>query len=375
VRARIAAALGALACAHASLADAGRDGSFFIAQGDAFRLEVSGFVQFRWVGASRDAPQQPDFEHGFDIRRLRLTFEGTALDPRLSYKVTASFSRDGGDAGFSDAYIAYAIDDELIVRAGQFKLPLLAEELMSAKRQLAVDRSLTNGVFTLRRSQAVALEWERGPWLAAGAISDGADAAETGWENDEADFAATARLEHTLDGDPRQFRSFSAERDTAFGWRVGAAAHYQLGADRPGVAQNDFVTWTLESLWQGDGWNAFLAYIGRHETDDPVVGSATDHGVVAQAGRFLTDDIEGFLRWDGVIPDADRPGDELFQAVTVGANWYLHGQALKLTADVQWFPDRAIDNDLVSTSTRVGYLDDGADRNEVVVRAQLQLLF
>jgi len=365
----------ALACAPVTLADAGHDGSFFIAQGDDLRLDISGFVQFRWVGVSRDAPQQPDFEHGFDIRRLRVTFEGTVIDPRLSYKVTSSTSRDGGDTGLSDAYIEYAIDNEFTARAGQFKLPLLAEELMSAKRQLAVDRSITNRVFTLQRSQGVALEWERGPWFASGAISDGADGAETAWESDEADFAATARLERTLDGDPRQFRSFSAERGTPFGWRVGGAAHYQLAADRPGATTSDFVTWTLDSAWQGDGWNAFCAYIGRHETDDPVVGSATDHGVVAQAGRFLSGDIEGFLRWDGVVPDADRPGDDLFQTVTVGANWYIHGHALKLTADLQWFPDKASDNGLVSSEPAVGFLDDGAGRNEVVLRAQVQLLF
>ena len=369
------ALLAAAGCAGAALADSGHDGAFFIADDDGQRLEVSGFVQFRWVGVAREAPQEPDFEHGFDVRRLRLTFEGTVIDPRLSFKITPSFSRNGGEAGLSDAYIDYAIHDGLVLRLGQFKPPLLAEELMSAKRQLAADRSLTNSVFTLQRSEGVMLEWERGPWRGGASITDGARAAESPWHDDDADFAATARVERAVDGAFRQFRAFSAPRDTERGWLVGAAAHYELGANRPGQPQTSAVTGTLDSMWQGDGWNAFVAAIARHADNDPAAGSALDAGLVAQAGRFLTGDIEGFVRWDGVLPDGDRPGDELFQCVTLGANWYIHGHALKLTTDLQWFPDRASDNDLISTNGGVGYLDGGADRNEVVVRAQVQLLF
>ncbi|MFG0274908.1 MAG: porin [Phycisphaerales bacterium] len=368
-------ALAAAGCAGAAIADGGHDGAFFIADDNGQRLEVSGFLQFRWTGVSRDAPQEPDIEHGFEFRRVRLTFEGTVLDPRLSFKITPSFSRNGGDAGFSDAYIDYELDEGVVIRMGQFKPPLLAEELMSAKRQLAADRSMTNSVFTLQRSQGVMLEWERDRWRGAASINDGARAAESAWHDDDSDFAATARVERLLDGAFRQFRAFSAPRETERGWLVGGAAHYELGADRPGEDPTSAVTGTLDSMWQGDGWNAFVAAMARYTGDDPAVGNALDAGLVAQAGRFLTDDIEGFLRWDGVLPDGDRPGDELFQTVTIGANWYIHGHALKLTTDLQWFPDRASDNDLVSTNAGVGYLDDGADRNEIVIRAQLQLLF
>ena len=53
--------------------------------------------------------------------------------------------------------------------------------------------------------------------------------------------------------------------------------------------------------------------------------------------------------------------------LTVGANYYLHGQNLKFTVDATWLPN-GCPTDLVY----IGYLQtDG--RNEFVLRAQLQL--
>jgi len=60
--------------------------------------------------------------------------------------------------------------------------------------------------------------------------------------------------------------------------------------------------------------------------------------------------------------------------ITLGANWYLRGNALKLSADIQWFLADSATNDLVGDATGIGFLDT-ADDGEIVVRMQVQFLF
>ena len=71
----------------------GHDGAFFLGSDDeAFRLEISGYMQFRYI-ANLAGDRRPDeFTGGFTNRRTRLTFRGHVIDPSLTFKLSADVS-------------------------------------------------------------------------------------------------------------------------------------------------------------------------------------------------------------------------------------------------------------------------------------------
>ena len=91
-----------------SASPAGHDGRhFFLASDDgAFRLNVSGQIQFRYTLNLRDADDEPDDEiddddttPGFSTVRTKIAFSGHLFEPALFYRVQGAFDRDGGVSG------------------------------------------------------------------------------------------------------------------------------------------------------------------------------------------------------------------------------------------------------------------------------------
>ncbi len=360
----------------------GHDGRFFLASPDGdFRLEFTGYVQFRYDAVFRDTdePGESDFESGFQTRRSRLTFQGHVFDPSLEYKVTSAFSRNGGDARLSDGYIVKSWEGGWAVKAGQFKLPFLREELTSAKRLMAVDRSITNAAFTLSRSMGVEGSYEAGRLRTAIAISNGGDGANQSFPDGPARFSATGRLEFLLGSDVsfRPYRSGTAQERDSITAMLGAAAHFEeFDDDDPGDdPMGRRFGWSLDASVKGNRWQAMAALIGNQDSEGNDGKSAHDYGVIAQASYLVTDRVEPFARYDVVIPDRDREGNDNFNTVTVGANWYLHGHAAKLTTDLQWALDDTADNDLVGRQTARALLDSAGSQTQLALRIQVQLVF
>lgn len=379
----------------------GHDGAFFLAspEGD-FRLNISGQIQFRYELTLRDDDAGvDDFESGFEARRLKLRFDGHIGGPNLFYAVQGQFDRGGGAFRLDeDAYVGHRIDDRTSVRWGLLKLPFLRERIVSSKRQLAVDRSLTDQVFSQGdQSDGVEISRRGDRWRLYAALSDGLNSGRTDFTTNivlpgqpsvvgagEADYALTARVERRIAGEWARFDDFTSPPGaTPLAVMVGGAAHWQDGAESPSSSDVELLSWTVDLSVEGDGWNAFAAYIGRTlAVDNPdSVGAgddfnSTDHGFVVQGGFHLTERIEPFARYDVVLPDSGIGGAGAFNTVTAGLNYYLHGHAAKFTVDAQWFLDAADDTALVGGDIgSIGFLDNGSSGDEIVVRAQFQLLF
>lgn len=373
---------------------AGHDGKFFLASPDgANRLNVSGQWQFRYTANFRDDDAGDDFEPGFSNRRTKLQFDGHVFND-FYYRVVAAFERDGGAAVLEDAYIGYEFDNGLRLQAGQFKTPFLREELVSSSKQLAADRSYANELHNQGRSQGIQLTWASENWRVMGAFSDGFNSANTDFNGVEADWALTARFEFLGGGNWAQFEDFTSPRGSeGLAWMIGAAINWQGGApgsndtivdgSDPGMA----FSWTVDASLEGDGWNFFGAFIGRHTDSDfnggaaAMAASVDEFAFVLQGGIYVTEDIEPFIRWDALLPDdvAGGGSDDMFNVFTIGANWYLHGHAAKFTFDLQWFIDEPADSNFGSlglpANTGIGYLGSGMEDSEFVLRAQFQLLF
>jgi len=375
---------------------AGHDGNFFISSPDNnFRLEVSGQIQFRYVINTLDDeefedPDNPgeffnndDFTPGFQARRTKLTFEGHVFDPDLFYKVQGAFDRDGGDFELEDAYVGYRFGNGMSVTWGQFKAPLLREELVSSKRQLAAERSLSNAIFTADRTQGIAFGYEAERWRVMASFTDGLRGVNNDFNMENADWALTGRGEFLVMGDWSQFQDFTSRRGSENGLLLGGAIHYEQGPDlNNGGEEPEILVYTFDASYEGNGFNLYGAFIGQYLDDDDVVsplniaGSAdsqTNFSYLIQGGVFVTEDLEVFGRWDHIFFDeeimAGQIAEDEFKTITAGVNYYLYGHGAKFTADVVWSLDAVPGN-----FTGLGLLGS-SEEDQFAIRLQFQLLF
>ncbi len=399
--------------------NAGYDNSrntFFLASDDgSWRLNIGGYVQFRYYlnfrddgDGNNDGIGEEDFESGFQTRRTKIIFDGNVAT-NVFYKIQGNFeSEDGGRFRLEDAYGGYRWDNGLYMKFGQFKLPFLREELVSSAMQLAADRSLTNEIYNQDRSQGIELGYEQEDWRAMVAFSDGfrsrnsevgtnsAFSAVDGFTNGggESDWAITGRFEYKLAGTWNAFKDFTSFPGSDFAALVGVAGHVEqsdqnLAAVVGGNAVQGETTlggWTADLSLEGDGWNFFIAGNGHHVNNNLAVTatgasadtSADDYGVVVQGGFFIPNtDWEIFGRYDVAFSDSDRTGpgataDDTFSTATVGTNWYWSGHAAKFTFDVQYFFDD--EPVLTGANSGIGFFGDD-DEGEITLRFQFQFLF
>ncbi len=381
--------------------DAGHDGRFFIA-GDGFRMNIGGLLQFRYVLNFRDEDStagssnpNDEFVHGFQTRRIKVDLNGELnkdwfFRVRLTNDTTSS-----GSVAYDYAYAGYKFANGWKATWGQFKLPLLREELVSDGKQLAAERSFVNGLFTQGYSQGVEMAYEAETWRAFFAFSDGLNSANTDVNtrqntpggfglgiSGQSDYAFTGRVEFMLSGNWKQFEDFTSAKGSDFGFMVGAAAHYQQSDNTNLGTDVDYETfrYTADVSLEGDSWNLYGAFIGDH-TKSRAFGSDSpdfdNFGVVVQGGWRFAENTELFGRWEGLFVDNDILGgssENDFHFITFGVNQYYAGHAAKATIDAVWSLNDTTNLGAVLPNTGVGILGQSKS-NEVVVRLQFQVMF
>jgi hypothetical protein len=225
------------------------------------------------------------------------------------------------------------------------------------------------------------------------AFNDGANAQNTDFDQDAADFATTARASLLLAGEWDQFADPATAWDREpMGLMLGAAVHYQVGETGVGQVNGDFLRWTVDATVECNRFGLLLAGYGQHITEaDPASGPETDDfGLLAEAGYFLVPDVlQPFVRYEVLFADDARtPGGAIDMAnggdpapilagetdiLTLGVNWYQTAHHSKFTLDVLIGLD-PIGGGLSSSS--LGTQTDAPDQDEqVAVRAQYQLSF
>lgn len=95
-------------------------------------LQISGLVQARYQGF-----EQKGVNDAFDLHRARLDAKGFITD-KWSYEVYTEFA---ATTKLLDAYTSYQFGDYLKISAGQFKVPLSYESLVSDSQLEFIDRS------------------------------------------------------------------------------------------------------------------------------------------------------------------------------------------------------------------------------------------
>lgn len=425
-----AAELSADAAERSSLLQGSGEGSgFALTSGDgASTLNINAFFQFRYVANFRDDGQTDgaapttigdnDFTHGFEIPRARIDFSGNVAQDNITYRISGDFGYNNNAAN-SDShqfqatwvYGQYAFEsaDGLFLRFGQFKAPLLWEELVDPEFQLAGERSVANEAFSGQWVQGLMLGYEAESFRGYFSVNDGLMSAGTNYNGaGESDIGLTARGEFKFAGDWAQFTDFTSWRNSDYAGKVGAAIHWETFGDTnpimggtahpaglgTGITEGDLIVYTADAAVEGNGWNLFGAFYGSHIDGDTAGGTDldfSDFGIAVQGGVFVTEQIEAFARWDAIFFDEDRfaagsSADEDLHFLTFGANYYMipESHAVKASLELLWALN---DNTALFGTGPVGFPGSSAssgsitsylgqdDGGEIAIRAQVGVLF
>jgi hypothetical protein len=395
-------------------ATSGYDKGFFIRSGDGkWSMKINGQIQTRFM--YNDAAGQTA-DYGFEIRRFKLGFKGHIMDPSWTYKLTVINQRDSqgtSSAGFyaEDAWLRKTTESGFYVQVGQFKAPLLREELTSSSAQLPVERSMLNNQFTYGWTQGAQIGRKGTSFWWRAMMSDGPNAANQQSQGFSDTVSLAARADIRLAGDWANWKSFTGRGvpDDFYAF-IGAAFQWFNNSNRgyvgvPGVALNHTeyggydglrsYGFTADGSIGGEGWTAYGAFMWAN--NGATVNNAgvsvegnTSWGVLAQAGFFVSKDVQLFGRYEyghigdyAVIAPAAQGGNGRLSVLTVGANvWLATGRTLKWTSDFGYAFDTINNGGAMPgpsadfTSSGNGWRSDTDDNTgQWLVRTQLQVMF
>ena len=334
-----------------------------------------------------DGETDSSVESGFEVRRMKFAFDGTLFGPALTYKFQWATNRANGTPALDDAWVRWALGGafgegsrDFAIRMGQFKDPTFHEEIVSSKRQLAVERSLANEVLAGGLTdwvQGVSLIWDDGPegrpLRAEVGFSDGWNTDNTNFTDGGADWGAFARVEYLAMGNWKQYDDFTALGNTTDMLVFGLGATY---SETSGAGGADSFLYTADVQYETGKLGLYGAYYGAY--GEPAVSSTvtessiSESGILVQAGYLLSEKWELFGRYDVLLLDDARLGndaEDTYSEVTIGLNYYIKGHAAKFTVDFNYLPQGTPNN-----QDGTGYLDPDNDEDQFAIRSQFQLL-
>lgn len=139
--------------------EAGYDAGFFIrpTKGNdvPFDMKINGRMDFRHNGMVSQNPALPSVNE-FEIERGRLNFQGSFLDPKLTFFLQTNFETDiASNMNIKDFYVNYAFNKAFNVTLGQWKVAYSRSWLQSSARLRFADRSMATTFFRPDRTQGV----------------------------------------------------------------------------------------------------------------------------------------------------------------------------------------------------------------------------
>jgi hypothetical protein len=346
----------------------------------------------RWAGNYREnaknGGEDSDFQSGFEIRRMKLGFDGNVFNPQTTYLFLWATDRNTGNLVLEEAWAKHAFKqgalNNFAVKGGQFKDPFAHESLTSSKRLLAAERTFLNDVFTGGDNfvQGVSLAWDDGPegspLRAEIAYTDGANAPNQNFQDfptNKANFGVSGRVEYLAFGKWAQYEDFSAvdNKPDVKMLVIGA------GVDLTEAGNNDSLLHTVDAQFETGKLGLYGAYLGRAIEDAHLgTGAAAtdvngyDWGFIAQAAYMVDKHLEPFIRYDFTSFDADLLAASVKEnevhEITVGFNYYYRAHNAKLTVDFTYLPNGT---PIADSGADILVSDDEA---EFVVRTQFQLL-
>jgi hypothetical protein len=379
------------------------DRGFFIRSNDGnFSLYPDLFIQFRGVANYREDAKHGDessLESGFEYRRAKIGFYGTAFTPDLSYRFLWQSTNSTSNLNLQYGFVQYVFAHnvlggagDLAIRAGQFKNIVFKEEFSPDRAQLFAERSLANALLggaslgSETQGVDVLLTGKDTPLHAELLLDDGIRSSNTDFRDNQpmttttggvmtttnvaTDFGVAARVDYKLFGrwgDADDLTGVWGRQDLLV---VGGGIDFSQGDN------NSTYHYTADVQYQLTKKFAVLAalygdYIEFRNTGGP--GNRTDWGAQVEAGYFVKPGVQLIGRYSLVKFDGDfkTGGEDTFHEIAGGVNWFFGkdgalGNRAKLTLDVNYLPNGT------PASTGLDYLAAPNGNAEWVVRTQLQ---
>ncbi len=305
--------------------------------------------QLRAVGNIRDGGDgsDSDKQKGFEIPRMKFGFDGNAFSPSFTYNFLWNSATNGGSVGLEQAWVRYAFNDQMAIRAGQIINPVFREQSIGSRKQLAVERSMMNTLITGTgegRTQVAELQFDPTSQISIEiGAEDGFNSQNTDFTDPSSgganDWGAFGRVNFFAMGPRSEWDDFSAMKNKEDLLVIGG------GLDVTQTGSNTVYLHTVDAQYENTGGlGIYGAYAGSY-TD---LGSGDDDslynwGFLVQAGYMLNDSWELFGRWDYTKFDSDSSfasGADEYCEVTLGTNWYVGGgHNAKFTFDFVYLPN------------------------------------
>lgn len=291
----------------------------------------------------------------FRVRRVRLGASGRFLE-EFDFKVEGEYV--GSGVTMTDGFLNWNKFAWANVKVGQFKTPYGYEFLASDPKLFTIERTLGSDRLTLNRQvgvQAAGALLEKKLTYAAG-VFNGSGANKT--SNDNNAFLYVARVA----GTPWQGRLFGESATWTLG--VNGFTSEDTALSMPsdfgftGAAfsgrREGFGLDTQLNLGRFDFWAELLGVTFRPDDNKPADSFGAKAWYVQATYFVISKRLQTVLKYDEFDPD-DRKAANDTSSWTLGANWFIKGDDLKLQLDY--------------VRTDVASLDD--IQNQLWLRAQV----
>lgn len=317
-----------------------------------------------------------DTQNGFEMRRLKFGADGNLFGSQLNYFTQFAVDRHTGNVQLEMAWLKYQFDDSpFAIRAGQFKDPLDHEQLTASRWYPAIDRTLINDTFANAEGfvKGVSFIYDPGTFVRTEtAFTGGLRNYNTNFEqypnaSVPTDWGAATRVEYKPFGSWTDYNQMSA-----YGVRTNTLV-FGAGADYTETGHSDALVHDVDVQFQNSsGLSLYAAYLGRYTTHNTSASVDTyDPTARVQAAWAIDTHWEPYARYEYIHFDGKEYAAGTKTTVdvfTAGVNYYLYGQAFRVSLDVSYLPNGSPISD-----DGFGILADNG-HNEVVGRAQFQLL-
>ncbi len=339
---------------------------FVVQRGPEIKLTLGGFIQANFedgdVSAFEGRFGLTALKDRFRLRRARISLTGEFAE-QFDFKVEGDFENSDGinsnRTAFSatDIFINWHQYPWAQLKVGQYKAPFGLEQLTPDTTLFVIERGLPTGAITPERQIGIALWgkpftdiWPEQKDLLTyyGGIFNGNGRNTT--LNDNNNFMLAGRIEllpfkgelFGQDASLKLGADVLNSRDDA-GTNISQSLNLKVNADGslspftlPGADER--------TAWGADAWVTVGPFdlIGEYLAEDvdgrtvagkpPGFKDFDPSGWYIQASYFLlAKKLQGVVKWESLEPD--QVDDDNIHSLTLGLNYYIHGDAIKLMAD------------------------------------------
>jgi len=339
---------------------------FVVQRGPEIKLTLGGFIQANFEGGDVSAFEGrfglTVLKDRFRLRRARINLTGDFAE-QFDFKMEGDFENSDGISSnrtaFSatDIFVNWHRYPEAQIKVGQWKAPFGLEQTTPDTQLFTIERSLPTGALTPERQIGIQL-WgkpftnlwpdEKDLLTYYAGIFNGNGRNTT--INDNNNFMTVGRLELM----PFKGQIFGQEASLKLGGdvmnsrddkgtNISQSLNLLVNADgslSPYVLPGADERWA----WSADAWLNIGPFdlIGEYLAEDVDGRTVAGHppgfknfdpsGWYIQASYFIFPKIlQGVVKWEALEPD--QVDDDNIHSITVGLNYYIHSDAIKLMAD------------------------------------------